>query len=124
MLREIILEAKDFIVDDINNGKVINKNYNQWNSVKSEVLSSDLTNMSVTADINTNNEWRVYIGSKSRGFSYYFDLSDNERINMKFDANQPGVYMSEKTDDSPVSIYFVIIPLALIPILRRKYLHN
>ena len=36
MLREIILEAKDFIVDDINNGKVINKNYNQWNSVKTE----------------------------------------------------------------------------------------
>jgi hypothetical protein len=102
-----------------------------WDSIESEVISSDLSTVSITADINADDEWRVYVGSKSRGFSYHFDLIHNERINIEFDANQPVIYdyseitqstTSAETTESPVSIVFVIIPLALIPILRRKYL--
>ncbi len=92
-----------------------------WDRIASTQLSPQSTNTSLQTDIDSNNDWRIYVGSDSRGFAYHMDLEDNNRVEIEFNANQPTVYNFSEITESPVSMLFVTIPLILIPMLRRKY---
>lgn len=95
-----------------------------WNKIASTRLYSELTTLSFQTNIDSDNEWRVYVGSDSRGFSYHLNIEDNIRVQMDFDANQPTAVSFSEITEAPVSFVIVIVPLIAIPVLRRKYFKN
>jgi hypothetical protein len=91
-----------------------------WEKIASGRLYQELSNYSSQMTIDSDNEWRVYVGSESRGFAYHMNVEDNDRVEIGFSANQPTVISFSQITESPVSFVFVILSLAILPILRGK----
>ena len=102
-------------VEELNEDSMI------WNQIATNNLLPDLNNIAFETNIDSKSEWRVYVGSDSRGFSYHLNIEDNIRVQMDFDANQPIKVNFSKITEASLSFVFISIPLIVIPILRRKY---